>query len=512
MYKIMYVDAEGDLPKIGYPTVAIDLNLNSIFDAGEVFEMTEEDAGDTDVTDGKIFYYNTTLTEESDLYTYTFNAMDTGDVLALGIAGQIFDGPDVFINKAPELKFTGATGFVNDGVEPNEDYEGTTFNFEISFSDFEGDLVRDNKVELWIDMNMDGDFDDTGDMKKAMTEADAADVNTIDGKVYKASQVLNEPGLYGYRFHAFDTSGNIAMGVGAAAYIQGPNVLEIIPNRLPTLAFTGEVNFEFDGVNPPDGKKGTTFTFKVKYIDLDNDAPKAGFPKLSIDGNEDGDFADAEDFVEQMIPVNAADTDFTDGKIYQAQVTLDKAGTYSYKFDVENDMNQTTVLGVIEGPVVWAPKGDEVEPGEAMLDTWLWIVIVIVLAIVFLILGFGIGKSRKKEPEYQPRYEDRRPLVDEEPEDVAPEEEPPMPRDELPPEEAPPEEMPPEEAPPEEAPPEEPGADAGPPPSEHHDLESKTEDAEAPADEIGESAPDEKDASVDSEIDSILDKLEEDDK
>jgi len=50
----------------------------------------------------------------------------------------------------------------------------------------------------------------------------------------------------------------------------------------PVLSWTGETGYVSDGLEPTTGTSTTTFTFRVKYADGENDAPKSGYPKVHI--------------------------------------------------------------------------------------------------------------------------------------------------------------------------------------------------------------------------------------
>lgn len=53
-------------------------------------------------------------------------------------------------------------------------------------------------------------------------------------------------------------------------------------NHAPTLSWTGEPNYVSDGLHPETGNSSTDFIYRVTYTDSDNDAPKAGYPKVHI--------------------------------------------------------------------------------------------------------------------------------------------------------------------------------------------------------------------------------------
>jgi len=101
-----------------------------------------------------------------------------------------------------------------------------------------------------------------------------------------------------------------------------------IPNNAPTLTFTGETNYENDGVHPDTGRQNSNFTFRIKYTDADNEAPTS--IQLWLDEDLDGTYSASEKH--NLSEDDASDTDYTDGKIYQLTYQINPSGTMNYKF------------------------------------------------------------------------------------------------------------------------------------------------------------------------------------
>jgi hypothetical protein len=393
IYKVKYVDLENDTPGKDWPRVYIDTDGDGTSDSIGV--MQPEDTKDMSVVNGKVYVFKTKLPIEGDKYAYKFKAEDANSVTAQGtgsIYDQVYYGPKVIVNKAPMLQFLGAGNFMNKGVDPDKAAENSTFTYRVIYRDPEGDKPKDGKVYLRIDLDKNKAIDTT-DPNIVMTEANAQDQNYADGKEYTATYKFVENGDYGYRFEAQDPFNNTAGGQASIDYIPGPVVTEPVPNRAPTLTFTGETNFQTLGVNPLSALKGSKFTFRVKYIDVDNDAAAVGNPILTIGGQ-----------TYPMTAVDASDTNYVDGKIYTVDVTLAKDQTYTYSFAVKNVINQTASLGPLEGPVVTKKVST---PKAQALPDMLWLIILIVIAIVVAIIGYLVGARKKKEPEPQYRRQPR---------------------------------------------------------------------------------------------------------
>ena len=87
-------------------------------------------------------------------------------------------------------------------------------------------------------------------------------------------------------------------------------------NHSPTLDWTGEAGYTNDGLSPETGLGATTFTYRIKYTDVDNDAPVVY--KVYIDKNGDGDYTDTGE-VNDMTGEGAT---YSSGVIYSYSTTV----------------------------------------------------------------------------------------------------------------------------------------------------------------------------------------------
>ena len=102
-------------------------------------------------------------------------------------------------------------------------------------------------------------------------------------------------------------------------------------DQVPELDWTGENNYINDGVDPDNGTSASTFHFRIKYTDYNNNAPAP--IQVWIDRNDDGDYNDSGERI-NMAEVNSGDNSIYDGKLYYADVALLKAGDniLNYRF------------------------------------------------------------------------------------------------------------------------------------------------------------------------------------
>ena len=131
--------------------------------------------------------------------------------------------------------------------------------------------------------------------------------------------------------------------VAGEGYINGKSpVLEFV-NAAP---FNGQ-----SGVFPEVGSSGG-YTYAVLYKHPDSIAPRAGFPKIGIDKNDDGDCIDPGEGIYSMVKTNSSNTWIT-GVEYNFTINLVVNNTYGYQFfatDILGNSASNTVYQ--EGPVV----------------------------------------------------------------------------------------------------------------------------------------------------------------
>jgi hypothetical protein len=309
-FMVSYTDTDGDYGEA--PTlmqVWIDSDESGTYDSTEKHDMTEADSDDTNYKDGKLYTYTQSLMYTGDgNISYRFAASDgldlaTGDPI---LAGQVVQ----VTNNVPILAWTGETLFTPGGVYPDSATSGNSFEFRVSYSDVDNNAP--SVIQVWVDLNDDGDFDDPGE-KYDMTELDSGDTVITDGKLYTKTMALDYAGDgdLNYRFYATDGTDDAVgdpVSGGVVHVVSGTNIA-------PTLAWAGEAGYTADGVDPDVAIGGSDFVFKVSYADADNDAPTGGI-QVWVDENDNGTYEADEKY--DLGEADAGDTDYTDGKIYAA--------------------------------------------------------------------------------------------------------------------------------------------------------------------------------------------------
>ncbi|MBA7535591.1 hypothetical protein ES705_27849 [subsurface metagenome] len=107
-------------------------------------------------------------------------------------------------------------------------------------------------------------------------------------------------------------------------------------NDAPVLSWTGETNYTDDGLHPETGYPNTTFVYRVKYTDANDDEPASGYPELHI--MKDGTGIPGSPF--PMDEVDEGDNTFSDGKLYTFTKSGLALGTdYTYSFEAKDIWN-----------------------------------------------------------------------------------------------------------------------------------------------------------------------------
>jgi hypothetical protein len=270
-YTVTYSDLDNHAPG--------EINVTIFGPSGGNYSLIELDPSDTDYTDGKEYYYTTTLAPAG-TYSYRIDAKDNNSLWAIGI---IDSGPSVGQEK-PVLS--------QPDVSPHEGIRTTMYYFTINFTDQQNDPAGT------IKLNLSGPY--SGNF--TMSEVDPGDDTTSDGKFFFFETNLLTKGTYSFIVWGEDDKGNPAVSTRKFK----PNVRNSIPQL--SGGFTNESEFG-----------GSWFNFTVTYTDIDNDSPSA--MKVNITG-----FG-----IENMVEVDPGDTDYTDGKDYYYYTTFTK-GSYSYHF------------------------------------------------------------------------------------------------------------------------------------------------------------------------------------
>lgn len=313
-FTVTYMDMDNHVPGI------ITLNLSG--PSGGTFDLIEVDPSDTDYSDGKEYYYNTTLSNGT--YSFHFAANDS--------MGHWDETPGI---NAPLVGISSPILAVPD-IAPVSGFTDTWFNFTVSYKH------PFNKAPGTITLNLSGPSSGIF----TLVEVDSSDTDYTDGKQYYYNTSGLSVGSYSFHFAASDIDGNWSETFEI--------FLPLVINRFPALSA-----FQ---VTPATGYVDTWFNFSVVYTDLDNHAP--GTITVNITGI--GVYVLFED--------DPSDMDYTDGKTYSVNLTGIALGTsYTFHFAANDIMGDWVEGPELDGPDVLnrAPmlSGEAVDPISGFIDT-----------------------------------------------------------------------------------------------------------------------------------------------
>ncbi len=221
-------------------------------------------------------------------------------------------------SSVPMLLWTGEAGFTTDAVNPGQAPGGSSFEFRVDYTDVAG--VPPTYMEVWIDANDNGAFES---FEKHPMEKLSGSTGTFDDGDFSNGERYSYPaqlyhagdGVINYRF--FSSTGVV---VAAGDPVLTQQVM--VDNGAPLLVWPGDGDYENDGVHPNRGVAGGSFLFRVKYQDVDDDAPKVS--QVWIDANDDQVYSESE---KHNLSKEGAGVDYRNGELYVSQpVTLYSAG------------------------------------------------------------------------------------------------------------------------------------------------------------------------------------------
>ncbi|UCE36269.1 MAG: DUF2341 domain-containing protein [Thermoplasmata archaeon] len=242
-FTVIYTDFDNHVPG------SISVNITG---HGNI-SLEQSDPLDNDYTDGKEYYYNTTLYPGN--FSYYFTACDS-----LGLWAQVtatIDGPDV-------LPRPGVIDIADNLVEYDEDISLTG-----TIDDYEGKPVMGESVAFYIDLNNNGLYE--------AGELVGEDITLADGRVTIVYTINIDEGTYDYKA-VYTGSDNYSMDYAEALLI-------IDPKQATLTALNNIADME-----------ETALIIATLTDDDDNPIPNQQI-EFYIDENRDGFFTGSEQIV-----------------------------------------------------------------------------------------------------------------------------------------------------------------------------------------------------------------------
>ncbi|MDH4157684.1 MAG: right-handed parallel beta-helix repeat-containing protein, partial [candidate division Zixibacteria bacterium] len=206
-FRVKYTDKDNKAPETIQAWV--DQNDNGYYEPDEKYSLTLVSGGDGDYSNGEIFTGDVTLFYAGDgVINYRFYAKDN----ATAATGAPTSDQTVTIetggNTSPLLRWTNEANYTDDGVDPERGEDNNnSFAFRVLYSDANGDAP--GSIELWVDLNDDGDFNDTvyGKEEKQILTKVGTGEDYVNGEIYSVTLtnlLYAGDGYLNYRFYAND--------------------------------------------------------------------------------------------------------------------------------------------------------------------------------------------------------------------------------------------------------------------------------------------------------------------
>ncbi len=309
-WEATYTDAENQAPSF------IRVVLDSVSR-----NMLPVNPGDTNYTDGALYRFQTTLPVGNHVYYITCSDGKTA-LRFPTTAPDTYPHP-IVTNPAPTLTMVpGETDWWSpkQTTPPHDGTPRTTFTWRVIYTDVENEPP--NPIEVWIDGT-----------RYALTAANPADTDYTDGAEFTYATPL-AVGLHSYYLYVSDGTNNVRIPSTAPNTLSGPDVYD------PPCTLTDKNGGTTAWLTPTTGTPQTNFVWDAIYTDPESVPPAA--IQVWIDGTG-----------YNMVQVNPADTDYTDGALFRYQTTLPKGNHAYYMFaDDGNNTVRFPDVGTYPDPVV----------------------------------------------------------------------------------------------------------------------------------------------------------------
>lgn len=204
---------------------------------------------------------------------------------------------------------------VDHEIKTGGDIPGGFYRFRVKYTDPDNDPPMAGYPRLILKRN--------GEVFSYLTPLTMMplDLNKFSkGRTYMCELALPRGTDYSYSFEAMDTPGNKAVGEATKDFA-GPAVTS--GNTAPILyPHMGHPSFVENWIYPSNGDPNTVFDCRITYLDIDNDAPEGGAPKVRITDAQGAEIAGSPFAMSPLTNVQDAN-----GRIYQLRTKL-PVGTF----------------------------------------------------------------------------------------------------------------------------------------------------------------------------------------
>ena len=280
--------------------------------AGSPFTM--QGSGATSWMTGVVFTAHVTLSARGQ-YAYRFQTYDGAYNGYLPATGTV---PGPAVDGVPTLSLAGTTGYTTGGVAPTTGPAGTSFRFEIKYTDAQGIKPTSLVAHVW------GPNGQEISGSPFSLSALVVSPSYTAGAIFWKGVTLTTVGKYSYSFAASD--GIRTVPYPATGKLTGPTVTAKTAAAASVLSYAGTAGYATGGVAPTVAREGNFFRFEIKYTNADGVAPSSVMVHV---WGPNGKEIDGSPFA--MVP-SGSSPDYAQGAVFWREVHLTLVGAYSYSF------------------------------------------------------------------------------------------------------------------------------------------------------------------------------------
>ena len=361
-FEVDYFDADGDLPGASFPRLLLDHNNNGSYsdDADRIFIMTEADASDTDVTDGKRYFYQVTGLSTSMQYRTAFLAQD-----AAGCSSQPFvplDEPNV-VDFADIFIYANDITFSNDNPDPGTPLDVSARihnNSDFSADNFVVRMVNQYNNTIYPDITVD--------------QLPAHSTTTVSWTIITPEEVSWNPLQVIIDYTNVIDEPNELDNQAIRPFINGeynlPGTILVDPQASPEVSVSGASRITVSGSAIYDGTAVPLSDPSVAGATVRFTLAETG-QTFSTYTNSMGDFAHSFDppLTPGLYHISGTVTDFTLTGTFSTEFVIQPAPCKpDLRCTVQMDAGSTIVGGTLNGSIKVVNSGCATSATSALLD------------------------------------------------------------------------------------------------------------------------------------------------
>ncbi len=234
-------------------------------------------------------------------FRYSTPSLDDNKTVYVGSYDKLYA---IIEENEPVLVWSSNTGYSNDGVEPDNGYDGQFFRFEIKYIDIDNDPPSTNQV--WVDLNDDGIYQEIEKFPMYYKSGTSYSNGIIYTNLIQAFNVGD--GIINYKFHFTDQYGTpplpteqVSNHTFTVTNTNSSHRLTVTINKDYDCEFTSLTNQTVMAIRIWDSEGHTLTGFKIGNAGTMTQGKQIKDVKLWFDGNQNFVWDSTDTFVANLI-------------------------------------------------------------------------------------------------------------------------------------------------------------------------------------------------------------------